>query len=188
MIAIEDIRNFDLFSGLNEDELTEVAELCKRRIYELNSVIFDLDTLSDEIFIVEGADDSIQVEIPLGPGEGKVIIHTLTRGETFGWAALGSNHVKTAIVRCLARVSVVAINGNSLIQLMERNNHIGFIIMRNLSEIIALRLAYTTVAFRHEIRKIKNKPLSDRQRPVNVDINLNLYGGDLNESLFDVHC
>jgi CRP/FNR family transcriptional regulator, cyclic AMP receptor protein len=162
MMAIEDIRNFDLFSGLNEEELTEVAELCKRRIYEPNSVIFDLDTLSDEIFIVESDNDVIRIEIPLGHGAGKVIIHTLTRGETFGWAALGSNHVKTAVVRCLDRVSVIAINGNSLIQLMDRNNHLGYIIMRNLSEVIALRLAYTTVAFRHEILKNKVKPLSIR--------------------------
>jgi len=47
--------------------------------------------------------------------------------------------------------------------MLEKNNHAGYIVMKNLSEIIALRLAYTTVAFRHEIRKNKAKPLSARQ-------------------------
>jgi len=159
MLTTQDVQGYKLFTGLAENELREIASLCRRRSYESNSVIFDPDTPSEEIFLVEGGNDAIQIEIPLGVQEAKIVIHTLSKGETFGWAALGSQHVKTATARCLESVRVISINGKSLMQLLERNNHIGYQVMKNLSDIISARLSYTTVAFRHEIRRLRKTEL-----------------------------
>ena len=155
MVTMKDIAGYKLFDGLNETELSAITKLCERRIYETNTIIFDPETVSEDIFLVEEGNEAIQIEIPLGHHEGKIVIHTLSRGETFGWAALGSQHVKTAIDRCLEKVNVIAINGKNLIQLLEKNTHMGYIVMKNLADIISARLSYTTVAFRHEIRKFK---------------------------------
>ena len=159
MLTTQDVQGYKLFTGLAENELREIASLCRRRSYESNSVIFDPDTPSEEIFLVEGGNDAIQIEIPLGVQEAKIVIHTLSKGETFGWAALGSQHVKTATARCLESVRVISINGKSLMQLLETNNHIGYQVMKNLSDIISARLSYTTVAFRHEIRRLRKTEL-----------------------------
>lgn len=155
MITAKDIRWYELFYGLNENELAKIADICSRRTYEKNAVIFDPNTTPDEIFLVESDNDAIQIEISLGDDAGKIVIHTLSKGETFGWAALGPERIKTGTARCLERVSVIAIRGKSLIELMDKENHTGYVVMRNLASIIAERLSYTTVAFRHEIRKAK---------------------------------
>jgi CRP/FNR family transcriptional regulator, cyclic AMP receptor protein len=163
MITTQDIKDFKLFAGLEEKELSEIARLCLRRTYEINSVIFDPETPSEELYIVEGGNDAIQIEIPLGTQKGKIVIHTLSKGETFGWAAIESQHVKTAAARCLDSVNLIAINGSVFLQLLDKNTHMGYIVMKNLCEIINIRLAYTTVAFRHEIRKIRAKTLIEEQ-------------------------
>ena len=146
-----------MFAGLDDSELIKVANLCYRRIYNRNSVIFDPETPTEDIFILEGDNESVQIEIPINDPEDRIIIHTLSKGETFGWAALSSNHVRTAIARCLEEVRVIAINGKSLVHLLENNHHIGYLVMRNLADTISTRLVYTTVAFRHEIRKARKK-------------------------------
>jgi CRP/FNR family transcriptional regulator, cyclic AMP receptor protein len=155
MLTAQDIKGYKLFIGLAEKELVEIAGLCRRQTYESNSVIFDPDTSSEEIFLLEGGNDAIQIEIPLGVHDEKIVIHTLSKGETFGWAALGSHHAKTATARCLDQASVIAINGKLLMQLLEKNNHLGYIVMKNLADIINTRLSYTTVAFRREVRRLR---------------------------------
>jgi len=155
MITAQELKGYKLFSGLTENELSEIAKIARRTTCDRSSVIFNPETPSEEIFLVEGSNDAIQIEIPLGPHEEKIVIHTLSKGETFGWASLGSQHVKTATARCLEQTSIIAINGKKLMQLLEMNNHMGYLVMKNLNDVINTRLAYTTVAFRHEIRKLK---------------------------------
>jgi len=84
-----------------------------------------------------------------------MVIHTLCKGETFGWAALASRHIKTATARCIEPTTVIAIYGKNLTDLLEKNNHVGYVVMRNLADIINTRLAYTSVVFRHEILRLK---------------------------------
>jgi CRP/FNR family transcriptional regulator, cyclic AMP receptor protein len=155
MLTIQEIKNYRVFSGLTENELAEIARLCVRRYFDSNAIIFEPDTPSEDIFILEEGNDAVQIEVPLGFSEGKIAIHTLSKGETFGWAPLGTRSFKIATARCLDRVSVIAINGKQLINLCERTNHIGYIVMRNLFDIINTRLSYTTIVFRYEIRKLK---------------------------------
>jgi CRP/FNR family transcriptional regulator, cyclic AMP receptor protein len=156
MITVKDIQGYNLFTGLDEKELSKIAKLCIRRTYECNEIIFDPDIPSDDIFLVEEGKDAIEIEIPIGPQQGRIVIHTLSKGEAFGWAALVSKHVKTATARCMEQVKLIAINGQVLMNLLNTDNHIGFIVMRNMTDIIGTCLAYTTIAFRHEIRKLKS--------------------------------
>ncbi len=55
------------------------------------------------------------------------------------------------------RVVIISINGESLIQLLDKNHDIGYTIMRNLTGIINKRLTYITIAFRHQIRRMREK-------------------------------
>jgi CRP-like cAMP-binding protein len=155
MVTPQEIREFKLFSGLTENELPGIANLCRRHSFVSNMVIFDPDHPSEDLFIVESGNEAIQIEIPISNHEDKIVIHTLSKGETFGWAALGTQNVKTATARCLGPVNVIAINGKSLTQFLEKNPRTGYIVMKNLVDTINARLAYTTVAFRHEIRIIR---------------------------------
>ncbi len=157
MLSALDVRGYQLFSGLNESELEKIAQICDRRNYDCYDVIFSPEKPSGELYLVESGKESIQIEIPISGPDDKIVIHTLSRGEAFGWASLSSYHVHTAIARCLEPVSVISIDGHSLMQLLEEDNHIGYIVMRNLTEVISSRLSYTTVAFRYELRKSRKR-------------------------------
>ncbi len=156
MFTGQELQRYNLFSGLEEKELNEIANLCTRRTYGSNEIIFGPDIPSEDLLLVEDGKDAIEIQIPLGPYGNKIVIHTLSKGEAFAWTSLVSQHVKTATARSLEPVSLIAINGKALMRLLEANNHIGFIVMRNLADIINSRLAYTTVAFRHETRRLKS--------------------------------
>jgi signal-transduction protein with cAMP-binding, CBS, and nucleotidyltransferase domain len=155
MITIQDIKGYKLFSGLDENELKEIAGLCRRKTYDSGTILFDPHNPSEDLFLVEEGNDAIQIRTTLGNNEGNIVIHNLSKGETFGWTALGPQHIKVATAICVEQVNVIAINWNSLMQLLEKNNHTGYIVMKNLADIISTRLSYTTLAFRREIRELK---------------------------------
>jgi len=155
MIPVEEIKGYKLFAGLSEEELAPITTISERRICEYNSTIFSPDTPSEDLYLVEGGNDAIQIEVPLGPHEEKIVIHTLSKGEAFGWAYLGNQHARTATARCLDKTSLIAINGKELAKVLEADCHTGYIVMKNLNDAITQRLSYTTVAFRHEIRKLR---------------------------------
>jgi len=44
--------------------------------------------------------------------------------------------------------------------LLDKNDHMGYVVMKNLSGILSSRLAYTTLILRREIRKLAKKPVA----------------------------
>jgi CRP-like cAMP-binding protein len=158
MVNAQDIKGFNLFYGLEDKDLEHIAPLCERRRYPANSVIFDPSTGGGEVYMLEGGNDSVQIEIPLHDHEQKLTVHTLRKGEVFGWASLGPPHSRTATARCLEEASLIIFKGKDLMVLLDEDNRMGYQVMKNLSGIISSRLSYTTVVFRHELQRLGKKP------------------------------
>ncbi len=159
MVTARDIKGFNLFSGLEEQDLERIAALCTRNRYPANTVIFDPATNAENVYLLEGGNDAVQIEIPIQDHETKVTVHTLHKGEVFGWAPLGPPHSKTATARCLEEANVITFKGKDLLALLEEDNRIGYRVMTNLSGIISSRLAYTTIVFRRELQRMLKKPV-----------------------------
>jgi len=158
MLKAEDIREYNLFSGLEETELDKIAKLCTRKTYTVDTVLFDPHTTTSDVFLLEGGNESIQIEIPIRNGKSKIAIHTLSKRETFGWAPLCPVQFRTAIARVIEPATVIQINGAELIRLFDQNNHMGYLVMKNLSGIISSRLDHTNIVLRHEIQKLRKNP------------------------------
>jgi len=154
MLKPEEIRKYKLFSSLGEAELTHIAKLCTRRTYERGTVVFGPDTPTSEIFILEEGADVLVIEVPIS-NEEKIVIHTLSKGEAFGWLSMGKPYIKTAIARCIDRITVICIDVDRLKHLLEADKNTGYEVMKNLVEIISSRLSFTTIVFRNEIQKLK---------------------------------
>jgi CRP-like cAMP-binding protein len=157
MVTAQDIKDFKLFSGLDEKELGEIAQLCKRQTFDRYTLIFHPDNPSSDIFFLESGNDAVQIEVPITGFEDKVVIHTLSKGELFGWTALTEPHIRTATARSIEKISVIFLNGRELMRILEGNHHMGYVVMKNLSEFVSIRLSQTTIAFRHEIRKLRKR-------------------------------
>ncbi len=160
MVTIEDLKQFNLFAGLNDSELAQIAGLCTRRLCETASEVFSPGVPAGDIFLLEGKNDAVQIELLLGERGPRTVIHTLQKGEAFGWAALVPPHQRTATARCVEKANLIHIKGSSLTDLLEKNEHMGYVVMRNLSAILSVRLSHTTLALRREIRKLMPKPVS----------------------------
>jgi CRP/FNR family transcriptional regulator len=152
MVKAANLKNLNLFSGLNESELAKIATISHLHTFEANSYVFTASKPATDLYFLISPNDAIQIEMQLHENKPNIIIHTLTKGEAFGWASLVPPHKRIAAARCVVNAELITIPGKSLLEILEKNNHIGYVLMRNLSALLSLRLNYTTIALRRECR------------------------------------
>ena len=157
MVTVHDLKQFNLFVGLDEPELAQIARLCARRTYESGAEIFSPGAPAGDVFLLEGGNDAVQIEIAICEHAPRTVLHTLQKGEFFGWAALVPPHQRTATARCVDRASIICLDAKALMDMLDKNDHMGYVVMKNLSGILSTRLTYTTLVLRREIRKVAGK-------------------------------
>ncbi len=154
MVSTEILKSFNLFGGLDESELAKIARLCSERAYEEGSVIFTIGGSAKDVYLLKAGKVDIQIEFKIYENEIRATVYTVGKGEIFGWSTLVPPHRLTASARCEGKADVITINGKALMELLEKETRIGYVLMKNLSALISSRLASTTIALRHEIQKL----------------------------------
>lgn len=157
MVRAEDIEDIGLFDGLKEDELETIAALASRQKYQPDDIIITPENYTTYVYILEDSNDAVRMEVPGKDGEPNLVVHTLSKGETFAWTPLCRPYVRSTIARAIKPATVIIVNGMGLNKLMEENEHIGHIIMKNLAGILSKRLAYVTVVLAREVQKLREK-------------------------------
>jgi len=157
MVSVEVLKGFHLFEGLDENELGQIVDLCNERSYEEGSIIFTSGILGPaspaaEIYLLENGEVDIQVELVVYDLEARITVYTVRKGETFAWSALVPPHKLTASARCRKKSEVITMNGKELMNILERNDHMGYVVMGNLSKVVSSRLAATMAALRNQIQ------------------------------------
>ncbi len=157
MISTQILKSFSVFGGLSETELTKIAKLSRERTYEDGSVIFTIGGSATDVYLLKTGKVDIQIEFKIYENEIRATVYTVGKGEIFGWSALVPPHRLTASARCQEKSDIIMINGKELMEFLEKDRRIGYVVMKNLSALISLRLASTTIALRHEIQKLIKK-------------------------------
>lgn len=157
MGSIEILKSFRVFSGLGEAELSEIAKISRERTYEDGSVIFTMGGSATDVYLLKNGKVDIQIEFKIYDYEIMATVYTVGEGEIFGWSALVPPHRLTASARCHGKADIIMINGKELMELLDKDRGIGYVVMKNLSALISSRLGSTTIALRHEIQKLVKK-------------------------------
>jgi CRP/FNR family transcriptional regulator len=99
---------------------------------------------ADRLFIL--CEGRVQLRVRLRSlleSDAELTIEEVEPGRIFGWSSLVKQRQFTASARALERVRLMAIRSEDLNELFDRNAHVGFVVMKQLAEVIASRLRHT---------------------------------------------
>ncbi len=145
MSLIDSLKKAQLFIGLAPDELARIGPLCQQRSYNNGDTILSEGETTRELFIVEQG----TVEVSLGTAEASTPLINLGTGQVFGEMTLVDRGARSATVKAVKDGTVLyVIPHQAFLQLCEEDNHIGFIVMRNLAADMSLKLRYYNIAGR----------------------------------------
>ena len=144
MVSIDALRQCELFTDLNDEELAKITQICSEETHEPQEIIFGESEVADKVYILQAGRVAVQMHLrsDLEPN-GDVIIEEVTPGRIFGWSALVRQRRFSASVRALEKARVIAIKSADLNALFEENSHIGFVVMKRLADVISSRLRRT---------------------------------------------
>lgn len=135
MGMLDSIQEAELFRGVSQRVLTEIANDGEEVTFEADTILFKTGDTAQHIYeLMEGSVDLIMLE--------KHIVHlTVSRtGQIFGWSALVEPYTRTATVKSTARTRAIKMSRDSIEKAIEKHPHEGLVILKNLTRIIAARL------------------------------------------------
>ncbi len=140
------LRNVEIFNGMTETELDEVAQLCTERKLQLGEKITTQGEINDDLYIV--TEGFVEVLLNESQGEAHIIV-SLGEGQIIGEMALVDQGPRSATVRASVEPTIIqVIHREDFEELCSRNNHIGYIVMRNIAMDLSFKLRHRNLSAR----------------------------------------
>lgn len=139
-ISIADLKGVDIFAGLSNENLEDIAKYCTQRTYRAGEYPAVQGKTTDQLLIVNGGKVAIEMWIEVPRHSYTLTIATLEKGRVCAWSALVPPHVLTASVKCVENTSMIAIRDNDLQRILSTKPSLEATVMRNLASIISSRL------------------------------------------------
>lgn len=129
------LHEIPLFAGCAPETLAAIAKIAKERDYKKGDTIYEAGSEALEMYIlVRGL-----VSFTTRTGVGHLNVQTvMKRHMIFGWAALVPEHpCRLGSAKCLDDSKVLLINGDALMDILDRQPQSGHLIMKRLCSLIA---------------------------------------------------
>ena len=137
------LRRIDLFKGLDANELAEIEATADARTYSSGDVLFGEGSRGDEIYVLKQG--KVRIDLTLKSDSDCATVQRLRGGQILGELALLDQRARSATATCESRCEIIALGCEKLLRLFQRNHDIGYVVMRNLAQIVATRLRKTNL-------------------------------------------
>jgi CRP-like cAMP-binding protein len=151
MLNKEKIASAKIFRGLSQEELEEIAKLCEEVILNDGDRVLAEGERAEYFFILKEGSVDLRFELPYRNTSKEMTVITIGPEWCFSWSGLVPPHKATLSGYSTGESKAIKIRGAELLNLCEKNNHIGFIVMQNLATMIGSRLTKQHEVFIKEI-------------------------------------
>jgi CRP/FNR family cyclic AMP-dependent transcriptional regulator len=133
MVGVSDLKQFDLFKGFSEKQLSKVGEITAAKKYKKGDIIYKEGAAATHLFVVTKGLVSLRRVEP-----GKLVgiaFENRERGELFGAAAVMEPKEYTLTALCLEESEVYAIDATKLMKLFEMEPQLGHKCMSAIAQV-----------------------------------------------------
>ncbi|MEA2008221.1 MAG: cyclic nucleotide-binding domain-containing protein [Chloroflexota bacterium] len=139
------LQKVELFRGLTEDELTQLANICEEERLQEGETFATEGETGDTFCIIK--DGLMKVEVNQTPDSPPHVIVHLGRGQLIGEMSLIDRGVRSATVRAIQTpTEILVIRHNEFHGLCEKNNRIGYVVMRNMAADLSFKLRHRSLS------------------------------------------
>ncbi|RRR65553.1 MAG: cyclic nucleotide-binding domain-containing protein [Candidatus Viridilinea halotolerans] len=150
---VEHLRRVEIFSGLSDEELLQVATACKPQRLPAETAIFKEGDDGDELMVLLHGSVRISISTRLPDGTfAPSTINILYAGQSFGEMVLLGGATRSATVTTVEVCTLLVIREHDFAAVCERNPRIGYRVMRNMASDLSYKLRSSNLLLRGNIR------------------------------------
>ncbi len=142
-----------LFNECTIQELNEIAKICKKITFKTGERIFEAKNFAEYLYIVSEGAVELRFTISYYNVSQEITLERKTEGEVFGWSALTKPNVYTNTALAIQDSNLLSLNERDISELCKKNEHLGFILMKNIAEIIGERFQMVQKMLMNEIQQ-----------------------------------
>jgi len=137
MEVTEITRQSDIFKGLSDGELSQLAKICKMVSYPKGKTICCEGECGKKIFVLAEGKASVMSK---GSRREKIQLGSISQGEIFGEMSIIEDMPRSADLITDKNSKLVVIDRVELEHLMNKNSHLGKVVMKNIAQGLSRKL------------------------------------------------
>lgn len=153
----EAIKSIHFFQGLTEPEIDRIAALCKEQTLDVGETLQEEGKTDNQVHLILSGKIARIAHVPnVTYLKSEIILDVLRDGDVYGWSCL-LNNSSTSTLRVLDPTKILNLSATALLDLCEKDHHIGYIVMRNLSALISSKLRRNRMSILNAIVAIRGE-------------------------------
>lgn len=154
---LELLKQSRIFEGLGEQELQKLTQISQLAKFNKGERIFKIGDTAEHLFIVKEGEVELHFQVTYQNLSHEVCLERKSRGEPLGWSALTEPYKYTLSAHSVADSELLQMGHKELMELCETDNHLGYVLMRNIARLIARRFMLTQEKLIREIQQALKK-------------------------------
>ena len=150
------LEKVEIFADLTSQQLKQIYTICKEMVFFQGELIFAENTPSTEFYVILEGEVAIQVDPSLitdkktGSPQGTIAV--LFPGQSFGEVALVDQGLRSASAVCNSMYcKTLMIQRNDLMDLLQNDPQMGFIVMSNLAADLCVKIRLSNLNLRQNL-------------------------------------
>lgn len=149
MNVISSLKESRIFNGLTEEQLENIKESGEIISVEENVILFEQNSEGNEVYILLSG--RVQISVQLANKTEQAPVHTIVPGDLFGEFALITNNPRSARATAHQDSKLFMLARDNFNKLAEEDPKVGFVMLKNLSEVLIERITKTTSELRSSL-------------------------------------
>lgn len=152
MTSSKDVQ-YELLHGLEPEQVKRVLARAKTLAVGSGQPLFQLGEPATEVFLVKTGLVGLSLPLQIQGAERNVSVREQGPGETVGWSALVAPERYTLSARAVTDSELLTLTRSEMQELFNEDQSIGLCMMRNLAELVALRLHKLQAMWLRELQR-----------------------------------
>ena len=153
-VSSDVLNGYRLFSDLEDADIGLISEKFRMKTVPDKGVFIHANEISHNIYLIVEGGVSVEVSTPDNSTEELAKLH---KGQTVGEFILAKETRRSATVRAIGQLTLYETSREELIDLFEVHPRLGYVVFRNLSEILVDRIRNTNMLARNAMGLISQQ-------------------------------
>lgn len=136
MVSISIFQDKEVFFGLSDEQLAEIALVADQKKYKPGEVLFKEGEMGDALFIIESG----EVDLTVKKGEGELKLATLPAGAVMGEMTLINIETRSATATAITESAAIILRNSTLAGIFNQNRELFIVMLVNITRILSKRL------------------------------------------------